>query len=79
MPAYMFSIEIYFVPRADIDECSNSSDDCDDSRATCTNTIGSYTCSCNFGYSGTGFTSQCSELPHTLLHVQTVTECSGAV
>ena len=36
---------------ADIDECSG--DPCD-SNATCNNTDGSYTCTCNTGYSGSG-------------------------
>ncbi len=45
----------------DIDECVNGFDECDDNRATCTNIRGSYNCSCNHGYTGSGFTSQCSE------------------
>ncbi|XP_065180019.1 fibrillin-2-like [Sycon ciliatum] len=40
----------------DIDECSPSSvNDCDSS-AACTNTVGSFTCSCNAGYHGNGTT-----------------------
>ena len=38
----------------DIHECNENVDDCD-ADATCTNTLGSYTCSCNIGYSGDGF------------------------
>ncbi len=41
---------IYFV---DADECTDDTDDCDDN-AVCTNTVGSYTCDCNVGYSGDG-------------------------
>ena len=37
----------------DIDECTNETDSCDDN-AMCTNTMGSYSCSCLFGYSGDG-------------------------
>ena len=41
---------LYF--HIDIDECSAETDDCDQ---ICTNTAGSYTCSCNSGYiSGDG-------------------------
>ena len=40
---------------SDILECERDLDDCD-SNATCTNTIGSYLCSCNPGFTGDGFT-----------------------
>ena len=36
----------------DIDECL--SDPCD-SNATCNNSVGSFTCTCDSGYSGDGF------------------------
>ena len=39
---------------SDIDECS-ASNDCA-SQATCTNTVGTYTCACNTGYAGDGKT-----------------------
>ncbi|XP_022102898.1 adhesion G protein-coupled receptor E1-like, partial [Acanthaster planci] len=46
----------------DIDECDSSTcgSNCDTCHtdATCTNTIGSYTCACNAGYSGNGVTCQ---------------------
>jgi len=38
--------------KIDIDECSGSNN-CH-AQATCTNTIGSYTCACKAGYSGNG-------------------------
>jgi len=36
-----------------VNECTLNTDNCDE-QATCTNTIGSFTCACNPGYSGTG-------------------------
>ena len=37
----------------DIDECASKSHDCN-MFATCSNTMGSYTCTCNSGYQGDG-------------------------
>ena len=39
----------------DVDECSDNSHNCD-TQATCANTIGSFTCTCNDGYEGDGTT-----------------------
>ena len=39
---------------ADIDECEAGTDMCHQSRADCTNTIGSYNCICKVGYIGDG-------------------------
>jgi len=36
----------------DVDECTGTNN-CD-SNASCTNTVGSYTCACNSGFVGTG-------------------------
>ena len=48
-------IQTLFSSCSDINECELSSlNDCD-GNADCTNTIGSYTCSCNPGYEGDGF------------------------
>ena len=41
----------------DIDECVVGSHNCDPN-ARCTNTPGSFTCACNQGYSGDGFTCE---------------------
>ena len=40
---------------ADIPECVRELDDCD-MNATCINTVGSYDCMCNTGFTGNGFT-----------------------
>ena len=37
----------------DINECENGDDNCNEN-ANCTNTEGSFTCSCNPGYTGDG-------------------------
>ena len=50
-------MQILFVLQSDIDECSTGVDKCD-INAYCTNTVGSYKCTCNSGYEGNGF--QCT-------------------
>ncbi|WP_216627220.1 FG-GAP-like repeat-containing protein [Corallococcus exercitus] len=40
---------------ADVNECAAGTDNCDEN-ATCTNTVGSFTCACNAGYEGDGVT-----------------------
>lgn len=40
----------------DIDECTSDNDDCHSSLASCTNTVGSFSCSCNSPYTGNGRT-----------------------
>ena len=37
----------------DVDECSSDTYPCD-SQANCTNNIGSFSCNCRVGYSGSG-------------------------
>ena len=44
---------IFVLNHADIDECIEETDNCDDN-AICTNTDGSFTCLCDLGYSGIG-------------------------
>ena len=41
---------------ADIDECTSGTDDCHSSLASCTNTVGSFSCACNNPSSGNGRT-----------------------
>ena len=40
-------------PHTDIDECTLGLNNCDDN-ATCTDTEGSFFCTCNVGYTGDG-------------------------
>ena len=42
-----------FMLVSDITECEDGTDECNDT-ATCTNTIGSYECQCNEGFTGDG-------------------------
>ena len=40
---------------ADVDECTDGTHNCH-ANATCNDTIGSYTCTCNTGFTGDGVT-----------------------
>ena len=42
---------------ADIDECASGANSCLSGRATCSNTVGSYNCTCNHSNSEDGKTS----------------------
>ena len=44
---------LYYIFVTDIDECTAKSDNCDP-KANCSNTHGSFTCSCSDGYYGDG-------------------------
>ena len=46
------SIDIF--QSSDLDECNTNQDACD-SKASCINTVGSYTCLCDSSYQGDGF------------------------
>ena len=51
---------------ADVNECTEGTNSCH-RHASCYNTLGSYSCSCNPGYTGDGFscTGKCSDFPIT--------------
>eukprot|EP00820_Chromera_velia_P021925 Cvel_8039.t1-p1 / transcript=Cvel_8039.t1 / gene=Cvel_8039 / organism=Chromera_velia_CCMP2878 / gene_product=Fibrillin-2, putative / transcript_product=Fibrillin-2, putative / location=Cvel_scaffold435:254-15326(-) / protein_length=2435 / sequence_SO=supercontig / SO=protein_coding / is_pseudo=false len=56
-----------FAVIGDVEECAQSTDNCRSGRATCTNTIGSFTCACNAGWSGDGVS--CSNINECSLGV----------
>ena len=45
----------YYFFFSDFDECANNTDNCD-VNAYCNNTVGSFNCTCNSGYTGNGTT-----------------------
>ncbi|XP_019645326.1 PREDICTED: uncharacterized protein LOC109486081 [Branchiostoma belcheri] len=47
-----------FVRCQDIDECAEGMNDCHPTLATCTNTLGNFTCQCRPGYEGDGITCE---------------------
>ena len=53
----IFSVLLSCISVVDIDECALGEDMCHDN-ATCSDTEGSYDCTCNVGFSGSGFTCQ---------------------
>ena len=59
-----------YIPRAihntDRDECSNDENACEDN-SYCVNTIGSFICECEFGYSFENDT--CSGIPISTTHI----------
>ena len=52
---------------ADINECNLGYHNCDDN-ATCSDTIGSFTCVCDLGYSGDGVTCKSELLLSLIFH-----------
>ena len=50
-------IRSLLLPIVDINECNGAADNCDDN-ADCTNTDGSYRCSCKPGFSGDGISCE---------------------
>ena len=53
---------VFFPSRLDIDECSADTSPCD-RNANCTNSNGSYSCTCKQGYAGDGITCTGLYLP----------------
>ena len=54
------STHTVFICCPDINECARDEDNnCDPNNATCTNTVGSFECACNIGYSGDGTVDSC--------------------
>jgi len=51
---FVFNLTKSIVKSIDINECSTNNGGCD-AQAVCTNTPGSFSCSCKSGYSGNGF------------------------
>ena len=51
------AIKQKIISSPDINECQLDIDNCDQ-HATCTNTEGSYSCACNAGWTGDGFTCE---------------------
>ena len=47
------SLKCFLTP-VDFDECADATTNNCDSNANCTNTPGSFTCTCNQGYTGNG-------------------------
>ncbi|KAL9961273.1 hypothetical protein ACROYT_G030182 [Oculina patagonica] len=72
-PATLMPVDI-----TDIDECDIGIHDCLSDLATCTNTLGSYTCACNSGYVGDGKTS-CVPLPEECLTYTNLTDSKRKV
>ena len=52
----------------DINECDRDLDNCD-INAECSNIVGSFYCTCNMGYTGTGVMSDCGESHSSLINI----------
>ena len=50
----LYNLMISLILSTDINECISGSAECHDN-ATCTNSDGSYECTCDIGFSGDGF------------------------
>ena len=57
VPASDLFYNVLFSHQTDVDECTEDYDDCD-TNAECTNTPGSFECTCNIGYTGDGVTCE---------------------
>ena len=56
---------LFVLPHLDIDECSADSNPCDEN-ADCTNTDGSYSCTCKEGFDGNGITCKGMQVNYLL-------------
>lgn len=61
LPVMVWTFQLIVLPGhhyrlffADVNECELNSDNCDPMNGMCTNTEGSFNCTCNAGYSGDG-------------------------
>ena len=68
--SFMLNKSFLLANTSDIDECSEDSSPCDEN-ADCTNSDGSYSCTCKQGFSGDGTTCdgkrECSNNHNTFL------------
>ena len=55
----MITNSLYLV-HIDIDECTRNESNCDLERGFCTNTEGSFQCTCSEGFSGDGTAGNCA-------------------
>jgi len=66
----------------DVNECVLQTHNCAVNTATCTNTVGSFTCSCKTGYTGNGVTctdvNECSSTPCTPAGIGQCTNTPGS-
>jgi len=53
----------------DINECSTNNGGCS-SNAVCTNTVGSFSCTCKTGYNGNGVTCNGNEIILLWMHIK---------
>ena len=60
-----------FVSNADIDECAMDTDNCAEI-ATCMNTPGSFSCTCNEGYTGDGTSCVGKHVPFVIPDLETI-------
>ncbi len=70
-------MSIFKVILLDIDECRSAMENCDSNNGICTNTVGSFTCSCDVGYTGDGITCSSKSIGHFLtFELQWNNECT---
>ena len=70
---YKLSIQLIYMHNADINECVRNTDGCDHN---CSNTIGSYECSCRTGYSLAANRRSCEGMVYTFHQLSNTTATS---